>query len=114
MTFEFLVVLGAVLVLTTSIFNDFANQTTDTAVQNLVKDITLQKLASKINTDPTCVGGYLKSMKTAEGSITLDIEGCDSLSMIEIADTVENTLCKNFVSDSVVVCGEKGYELIKQ
>lgn len=102
------------LLLITVVFNDYSNESADTLVQNLVKDVTLQKLASKINTDPTCSGAYLKSMSVSKGSIILDIENCDSINIQEIASIVENTLCGNLISDNVVSCGNKNYELIKQ
>lgn len=117
-TFEFIVVLSAVIFLTTVIMNDFFNESSDTFVLNSVKTATLQSISQKVLTDPSCSNTVLRSMSIEESDartiVSLEIKGCaSSLSLIEIADYVEKEFCGVRIPDSniVISCGGKSYEL---
>lgn len=111
-SFEFILVLALVLLLTSAILVDVFEESTDTFVLNSIKAVTLQKISNSILTEPTCVNAYLKSISVLEGTVTLDIEGCD-LEVSIIADTVEGEFCGvTSNGDHVVKCGDKAYALV--
>jgi len=113
-TFEFVVILGAILLITAVIFLDFHKESSDTFVLNLVKSTTLQKLADKVNVDPTCANGYLKQLKISGNQVLLTIVGCDSLDLRDVASTVAAGLCSTTTADLTINCGGNIYTLVKQ
>lgn len=113
-TFEFIVVLSAVIFLTTIIMNDVFNESSDTFVLNSVKTATLQSISQKVLTDPSCSNTVLRSMSIDGSFVNLEIKGCaSSIDLAEIADYVEKEFCGVRTPDSndVISCGGNNYEL---
>ena len=111
-SFEFIVVLSAVLFLSASIMMDFFNESNVTLIAAQTKNLLESEIAVMAITEPGCRFTYLKSFNVSGNAFFAQVRGPCNVEDDKICKKVEQTIC-NFQGNenNIIECGSFNYVL---
>lgn len=113
-SFEFLITLSLILLITTVLISDSVTQSRETMVQTTARSTITSKLAVKTVQDTSCVDPVINKYQVNDGMIEIDIEpdAC-ALTSEEIADVIESEVCGAQANqDDYASCSGQEYQVI--
>ncbi len=115
-SFEFLIILGLVLLVTASVLSAAFNESRETAVQSATRSTVSNLLTTREIQEPGCIDPIITEYNVQNGQIMIKIEpeACHPTAT-EVADTIEKEICGQTPSGNrYITCIGETYEVIIQ
>lgn len=112
MSFEFILVLAIVLLLSYAVMSDFFNESSDSFVLASARQAAEHAALQRSITDADCHGARMTAFSYSNEIITVSFSKCPITSSV-IADAVESGQCGATPNgDSSINCGTKSYSVV--
>ncbi len=112
-SFEFLITLALILLITTVLITTSLEQSKDTMVMSTAKSLTTQGMSNQEIDSETCENPIIESYEVQESQLTLNVvpDSCKPGEK-DIANKIEEEICgANPDNNNRVTCGERTYEV---
>lgn len=112
-SFEFLITLSLILMMTTVLISDSVTQSRETMVQTTARSTITSKLTLKEIQDTSCIDPVINKYQVNNETIEIDIEPNSCIiTGPEIADVIESEVCGAQPNqDNYATCSGKTYEV---
>ncbi len=112
-SFEFLLMLGLILLITSTLITDSLNQSKKTMVFSTSKSMLQSKINTKSLNSTDCSNPQIESYQVQENTLTFTVDPPEcQINPSKIADPIERDICGVEPNqDNIVKCGSEEFEV---